>query len=150
MFHHSTCFGRKRPSSGVFKTSTAATGTCVIFAGKSSHLLIRAGTECTHSTCFGRNRPSSGLFKTSTAATGTCVIVVGQSSHLLIIGLGGNFKMSFNCSYVTFHSLLILHLHYYTYTTHPQFIPLKHNDHYSVRTAPLTSKVAFYIFIQQI
>ena len=41
---HSTCFGRKRPSSGVFKTSTAATGTCVIVAGQSSHLLIRAGT----------------------------------------------------------------------------------------------------------
>jgi len=40
-----TCFGRKRPSSGVFKTNTAATGTCVIVAGKSSHLLIRAGTE---------------------------------------------------------------------------------------------------------
>ena len=39
---HSTCFRRKRPSSGVFKTSTAATGTCVIVAGKSSHLLIRA------------------------------------------------------------------------------------------------------------
>jgi len=32
----------ERPPSGVFKTSTAATGTCVIFAGKSSHLLIRA------------------------------------------------------------------------------------------------------------
>ena len=29
--------GVKRPSSGVFKTSTAATGTCVIVAGKSSH-----------------------------------------------------------------------------------------------------------------
>ena len=28
--------------------------------------------------------------------------------------------------------------------------PLTHNDHYSGRTAPLTSKVAFYIFIQQI
>ena len=28
---------------GVFKTSTAATGTCVIVAGQSSHLLIRAG-----------------------------------------------------------------------------------------------------------
>ena len=39
---HSTCFGRKRPSSGVFKTSTAATGTCVIVAGQSSHLLIMA------------------------------------------------------------------------------------------------------------
>ena len=34
--------GRKRPSSGVFKTSTAATGTCVIVAGQSSHFLIRA------------------------------------------------------------------------------------------------------------
>ena len=34
--------GVKRPSSGVFKTSTAATGTCVIVAAKSSHLLIRA------------------------------------------------------------------------------------------------------------
>ena len=73
----------KRPSSGVFKTSTAATGTCVSVVGQSSHLLIRAGTQC-HSTCFGRKRPSSGVFKTSTAATGTCVIVVGQSSHLLI------------------------------------------------------------------
>ena len=27
---HSTCFGRKRPSSGVFKASTAVTGTCVL------------------------------------------------------------------------------------------------------------------------
>ena len=43
--HHSTCFRRKRPSPGVFKTRTVATGTCVIIAGKSSHLLIRAGTE---------------------------------------------------------------------------------------------------------
>ena len=41
---HSKCFGRKCPSSGVFKTGTAATGTCVIVAGKSSHLLIRAGS----------------------------------------------------------------------------------------------------------
>ena len=36
--------GVKRPSSGVFKTGTVATGTCVIVAGKSSHLLIRAET----------------------------------------------------------------------------------------------------------
>ena len=36
--------GVRRPSSGVFKTGTAATGTCVIVAGQSSHLLIRAGT----------------------------------------------------------------------------------------------------------
>jgi len=28
--------------------------------------------------------------------------------------------------------------------------PLTPNDHYSGRTAPLTSKVAFYILIQQI
>ena len=35
------------PSTGVFKTSTAATGTCVIVAGKSSLLLIRAGTAHT-------------------------------------------------------------------------------------------------------
>ena len=28
--------------------------------------------------------------------------------------------------------------------------PLTHNVNYSGRTAPLTSKVAFYIFIQQI
>ena len=41
---HFTCFGRKRPSSGKFKTSTAATDTCVIVVGQSSHLLIRAGT----------------------------------------------------------------------------------------------------------
>ena len=37
--------GGKRPSSGVFKTSTTATVTSVIVAGKSSHLLIRAGTQ---------------------------------------------------------------------------------------------------------
>ena len=43
---HSTCFGRKRPSSGIFKTSTAATGTCVIVVGKLSHLLIRAVPLC--------------------------------------------------------------------------------------------------------
>jgi hypothetical protein len=45
---HSTCFGRKRASSGVFKSGTAATGTCVIVAGKSSHHHIRAETECAH------------------------------------------------------------------------------------------------------
>ena len=39
---HSTCFGRKRPSSEVFKTSTVATCTCVIVAGQTSHLLIWA------------------------------------------------------------------------------------------------------------
>ena len=45
---HSTCFGRKRPSSGVFKTSTAATGTCVIVAGKSSPVqLWRSGVSLT-------------------------------------------------------------------------------------------------------
>ena len=37
--------GVKRPSSGVFKTSTAATGTCVIVVGQSSHFLIRAGGD---------------------------------------------------------------------------------------------------------
>ena len=36
--------GVKRPSSGAFKTGTEAPGTCVIVAGKSSHILIRAGT----------------------------------------------------------------------------------------------------------
>jgi len=46
---HSTCFGRKRPSSGVFKASTAATGTCVIVAGQSSHLLIRAEVKASRS-----------------------------------------------------------------------------------------------------
>ena len=39
---HSICFGRKRPSSGVFKTSTAGTGTCVIVAGQSSHVPVAA------------------------------------------------------------------------------------------------------------
>ena len=32
------------------KTSTAATATCVIVAGKSSHLRIRAETECVFNT----------------------------------------------------------------------------------------------------
>jgi hypothetical protein len=84
--------GVKRPSSGVFKTGTAVTGTCVIVEGKSSHLLIRAGTECYFCRVTlhvsGVKRPSSGVFKTSAAATGTCVIVAGQSSHLLIRALG--------------------------------------------------------------
>jgi len=36
-------------------------------------------------------------------------------------------------------------------TQQPQFFnPLTPNDPYSGRTTPLTSKVAFYIFIQQI
>ena len=43
--HHISLLGPElnASSSGVFKTSTAATGTCVIVAGQSSHLLIRAG-----------------------------------------------------------------------------------------------------------
>ena len=47
-------WGVKRPSSGVFKTGTAATGKCVIVAGKSSHHLIMAETECVFS--FGPNK----------------------------------------------------------------------------------------------
>jgi hypothetical protein len=36
-------------------------------------------------------------------------------------------------------------------TFHAQLLnPLTPNDPYNARTAPLTSKVAFYIFIQQI
>ena len=35
-------FRAQAPIIGRFKTSTASTGTCVIVAGKSSHLLIRA------------------------------------------------------------------------------------------------------------
>ena len=38
--------GVERPSSGVFKTSTAATVTCVIVAGKSSHLLLNFVFPC--------------------------------------------------------------------------------------------------------
>jgi hypothetical protein len=57
--------GVKRPSSVVVKTSTAATGTCVIVAGKSSNHLIRAGTECYFCRVTlhvsGVKRPSSGL-----------------------------------------------------------------------------------------
>jgi len=46
-------------------------------------------------------------------------------------------------------------LHVSAYTGHLQVAlrelnPLTHNDPYRGRTAPLTSKVAFYIFIQQI
>ena len=43
------------------KTSTAPTGTCVIVAGKSSHLLIRAGTQsatCNDNTCASGRRTS--------------------------------------------------------------------------------------------
>jgi len=37
--------GVKRPSSGALKTGTAATGTCVMVAGKSSHHHIRDETK---------------------------------------------------------------------------------------------------------
>ena len=79
--------GVKRPSSGVFKTGTAATGTCVIVAGRSSHHHIRAETRCRFYFCRITlhvsvvKRPSSGVFKIGTAATGMCVIVAGRSSH---------------------------------------------------------------------
>jgi len=36
------------------------------------------------------------------------------------------------------------------YNAYLFFNPLTPNDHYRGRTVPLTSKVAFYIFIQQI
>ena len=70
---HSTCLGRKSPSSGVFKTSTAATGTCVIVAGQSSHLLIRVfgpnkemwwltcnDNTCTSGRCTSFKTPDDG------------------------------------------------------------------------------------------
>ena len=44
-----------------------------------------------------------------------------------------------------------LHLLVYRGTVrHSDINPLTPNDSYRARTAPLTSKVAFYIFIQQI
>ena len=60
---YSTCFGRKRPPSGVFKTSTAATGTCFIVAGQSSHLLIRA---------FGPNKEMWWLTCNDNTCTSGC------------------------------------------------------------------------------
>ena len=76
---HSTCFGRKRPSSGIFKTSTAATGTCVIVAGKSSHLLISAGVLNTPDD--GRLRPKHVEW---TCRNKTCTVLhqVGVSFDL--------------------------------------------------------------------
>ena len=41
-------------------------------------------------------------------------------------------------------------VHTFQKQTRSYFNPLTPNDHYSGRTAPLTFKVAFYIFIQQI
>ena len=38
-------FQAQAPIIRSFKTSTAATGTCIIVVGQSSHLLIRVGTE---------------------------------------------------------------------------------------------------------
>jgi hypothetical protein len=43
-----------------------------------------------------------------------------------------------------------LHCSLWMPTKSEEFNPLKPNDAYRRRTAPLTSKVAFYIFIQQI
>ena len=42
------------------------------------------------------------------------------------------------------------HIHSHSYFYFDWFNPLTPNDQYWGRTAPLTSKVAFYIFIQQI
>ena len=39
---HSTCFGRKRPSSGVFKTGTAPTGTCDDLPTTITHVPVAA------------------------------------------------------------------------------------------------------------
>ena len=57
--------GAKRPSSGVFKTSTVATGTCVIIAGKLSYLLIRV---------FGPNKEMWWLTcNDNTCTSGRCI-----------------------------------------------------------------------------
>jgi hypothetical protein len=89
---HSTCFGRKRPSSGVFKTSTAATGTCVIVVGQSSELLLNTPDD-------GRLRPKHVEWP---CRNKTCTVLhqVGVSfelyydarKHKIIIcsSLGGN------------------------------------------------------------
>ena len=77
-----TCFGRKRPSSGVFKTSTAATGTCVIVVGKSSHLLIRAGTIYIYSSFI----PSKCSLFHNCNVFGSCIM------HILYTGCAKKFK----------------------------------------------------------
>ena len=46
---------------------------------------------------------------------------------------------------ILMHVLFSVNMH-----AHPIINPLTPNDSYKDRTAPLTSKVAFYIFIQQI
>jgi len=57
----------------------------------------------------------------------------------LVRGSGGR------CNLVQEISFRIVKVSYFWY-----FNPLTPNDHYSGRTAPLASKVAFYIIIQQI
>ena len=53
--------------------------------------------------------------------------------------------MKMNCPPAMKHGIIADERSYYV-----GFNPLTPNDNYSGRTAPLTSKVAFYIFIQQI
>ena len=85
---HSTCFGRKRPSSGVFKTSTAATGTCVIVAGKSSHLLIRAiayPTAVCHKITTSDNKIRS-CFVTITSEL-SVIFISSRKNNILLISI---------------------------------------------------------------
>jgi len=72
--NYCTCFGRpSRPSSGVHKTTVAASGTDHILY----YLEIKLSQtwprgHVNYSTCFGRpSRPSSGVLKTVVAASGT-------------------------------------------------------------------------------
>ena len=98
---HSTYFGRKRPSSGVFKTGTAVNGTCVIVAGKSSHHLIRAGT-------VGCLRPKHVEWL---CRNKTCTVLHQVGFYLTYTMMHGNTKLKNTCLLLTSVSTCFEH-HY--------------------------------------
>jgi len=73
------------------------------------------------------------------------IVIREAFSELILIKLNGKLISMFvviNMVYMTKQSI--------EFVCHPLFNPLKPNNPYRRRTTPLTSKIYFYIFIQQI
>jgi hypothetical protein len=160
---HSTCFGcQPHPSSGIHKTVTTASGTVQLPPSNVAKLAwprlltalilrflvfwIKEKSSQGRLWMINLNRlhHSNSVEQTSLKTSQ----LPGYSRKSLLFT-----KPNFFYHHVHKNQPLVPILgHINPVHTHTpcSFNPLTHNDPYSGRTAPLTSKVAFYIFIQQI
>ena len=111
-------FRAQAPIIRSFKTSTAATGACVIVVGQSSHPLIRAGTEYFYLDSFDKKPKHSslnqGLFCLNSCRPRLCFADVWIFSLMFSQDL---FKSSSSLKFSRATKLFVISIWYYSLTS---------------------------------